>query len=242
MPTDRELHFSSSLSTGAGAQQAQQQQQPQQFLLPAVPEEEQQLPVAEAGGPEEAAPSVTQSAGAGGGGGGGARSAAPTPASVPAPPRELAITALTGLEATPLRGGFYQYTDTRTGYTFQLGPASPDSAGGCPSPCCQPRLACHHCHAPPLPACHQLGVFMVSRLPALLLSRQPLAELNLVAPARCPQFCIASCPDSPVGCTLPVSVRVQAWGQTLMRSRGPRLSCATASSAWAPRGRCCPAT
>jgi hypothetical protein len=93
--------------------------------LPAVPEEEQQLPEAAA---EEAAPSVTQSAGAGGGR--GARSAAPTPASVPAPPRELAITALTGLEATPLRGGFYQYTDTRTGYTFQLGPASPDSAGG----------------------------------------------------------------------------------------------------------------
>jgi hypothetical protein len=52
-----------------------------------------------------------------------------TPGSVA--PRELAITALTGLVSTPLRGGFYQFTDERHGFVFQLGPdaSEPDSAG-----------------------------------------------------------------------------------------------------------------
>ena len=68
-------------------------------------------------------------------------SAAPggTPASVPAPPRELALSRLTGLTSTPLKGGIYQFTDPRFGYIFQLGPASPDSAGGVGG-----GLACMH--------------------------------------------------------------------------------------------------
>ena len=131
-PIDRELHFSS-VSTLGGAGMA----------LAAVPEEQ---PLAEADEAAVAAaaaaprqqqahqPAASQATAVAQVGAGAAAAAAAdphaTPASVPAPPRELALAKLTGLASTPLKGGIYQFTDPRHGYVFQLGPASPDSAGG----------------------------------------------------------------------------------------------------------------
>ncbi|KAL4428694.1 hypothetical protein ABPG77_009800 [Micractinium sp. CCAP 211/92] len=140
-PVDRELHFTSA-STAEG--------RPPAALLAAVPEEaplagegqaaasqqlgQRQQPAArnEAGiqpqpfeFPQVSAPAASElsvpAAGAAGAPG------APTPGTVPAPPRHLAITALTGLTATPVKGGIFQYHDPRSGFTFELGPAPPDS-------------------------------------------------------------------------------------------------------------------
>lgn len=142
-PVDRELQFGST-STVAG------QQAFAPLPLEAVPEE---LPLEEAAeearvagaapqqaqrSPQQAQqqqqPTASQVTAAGAAGAPRVRvtlSAVPqaTPASVPAPPRELALSRLTGLTSTPLKGGIYEFTDPRFGYVFQLGPASPDSAG-----------------------------------------------------------------------------------------------------------------
>lgn len=141
-PVDRELQFGST-STVAG------QQAFAPLPLEAVPEE---LPLEEAAeearvagaapqqaqrSPQQAQqqqqPTASQVTAAGAAGAPRVRvtlSAVPqaTPASVPAPPRELALSRLTGLTSTPLKGGIYEFTDPRFGYVFQLGPASPDSA------------------------------------------------------------------------------------------------------------------
>lgn len=144
-PVDRELQFGST-STVAG------QQALAPLPLEAVPEE---LPLEEAAeeaavagaaaqqaqrSPQQAQQPAASQVTAAGAGGPLVRvtlSAVPqaTPASVPAPPRELALSRLTGLTSTPLKGGIYEFTDPRFGYVFQLGPASPDSAGERSSSC-----------------------------------------------------------------------------------------------------------
>ena len=139
-PVDRELQFGGSTSTGPG------QQALAPLPLEAVPEE---LPSEEAhaagAAPQQAqhSPQQAQQQPASQATAAGAPlvrvtlSAVPqaTPASVPAPPRELALSRLTGLTSTPLKGGIYEFTDPRYGYVFQLGPASPDSAGAQPGGC-----------------------------------------------------------------------------------------------------------
>lgn len=114
--TEWELRFSSSsVAAGLPAQQLHP------LALAAVPEEEGVEGAGAAGQPASQATApgplvrVTLAAG--------------SPVSVPAPPRDAALAKLTGLVATPLKGGIYQYSDPRFGYVFQLGPASPDSAG-----------------------------------------------------------------------------------------------------------------
>lgn len=144
-PVDRELQFGST-STGPG------QQALAPLPLEAVPEE---LPLEEAAAevahvagaapqqaqhsPQQAQqhPAASQATAAGAPLVRVTLSAVPqaTPASVPAPPRELALSRLTGLTSTPLKGGIYEFTDPRYGYVFQLGPASPDSAGARPGGC-----------------------------------------------------------------------------------------------------------
>lgn len=47
----------------------------------------------------------------------------------PFAPRELALTALTGLVATPMKAGFYRFTEPNSGFVFEFGPAPPESAG-----------------------------------------------------------------------------------------------------------------
>ena len=49
----------------------------------------------------------------------------------PLAPRELALTALTGLQATPLKRGFYKYSEPNSGFTFELGPATRETVGAC---------------------------------------------------------------------------------------------------------------
>jgi hypothetical protein len=139
-PVDRELQFGSTST-------APNQQALAPLPLEAVPEEqpleeaEEAAEVAPATGaapqqaqrsPQQAQqqPAASQVTAAGGPLVRVTLSAVPqaTPASVPAPPRELALSRLTGLTSTPLKGGIYEFTDPRFGYVFQLGPASPDSA------------------------------------------------------------------------------------------------------------------
>ncbi|KAL4856859.1 hypothetical protein ACK3TF_002906 [Chlorella vulgaris] len=129
-PLDRQLHFSESAPSSEARAGAQRALAP----LPAVPEAEPESDAEPAAAehqlpgplPLEAVPAasnlqhpaVTAVTAAGvlpaGGVVGG------TPGSVA--PRHMAITALTGLVSTPLRGGFYQFTDHRHGFVFQLGP------------------------------------------------------------------------------------------------------------------------
>ena len=140
-PTDRELHFTSVSTTeghghlavvpedqpfgseqdraGSAAQQQPQQHRPQEEEPPF----EFPQPPAPAPAPSQLTAPTAPAA---------ARGGAPTPGSMP--PRELAITALTGLVATPIRGGFYRYADQASGYIFELWPAPPDSAGGWMAP------------------------------------------------------------------------------------------------------------
>ncbi|KAL4447633.1 hypothetical protein ABPG75_004852 [Micractinium tetrahymenae] len=141
-PVDRELHFTSASTAerqGPAAlaavpeeaplaaegqvnglqQQDQQQHQPAAQGAAGVESPPFEFPQM----PEPAASELTAPAAAAAG-----RSGAPTPGSIPAPPRHLAITALTGLTATPVKGGIFQYHDPRSGFTFELGPAPPDSA------------------------------------------------------------------------------------------------------------------
>lgn len=184
-PLDRQLHFSESAPSseaGAGAQRAL-------APLPAVPEAEPEADAEPAAAehqlprplPLEAVPAASNlqhpalmaltAAGvlpAGGVVGG-------TPGSVA--PRHMAITALTGLVSTPLRGGFYQFTDHRHGFVFQLGPErEPDNTGvaaqavaalflllvvssrraSCFGPCfrpCHKKLGAHPSIASHAPAC-----------------------------------------------------------------------------------------
>jgi len=111
----------------AGAEQQQQQGQEQQAEAE-PPFEFAPLPAIS----EHAGPAVT--AGLQG-------PLAPTlaPASVVAS-RGKAVFQLTGLTATPLKRGFYQYHDPDSGYVFELGPASPNSAGECS--CGRRRVRC----------------------------------------------------------------------------------------------------
>lgn len=141
-PVDRELHFTSA-STAEGRGHAILAAVPEEAPLSAEqkvngppPREQQQQPSAQGAAgvqpppfefpqmPAPAASELTAPAAAA-----GAHAGAPTPASVPAPPRHLAITALTGLTATPVKGGIFQYHDPRSCFTFELGPAPPNSAG-----------------------------------------------------------------------------------------------------------------
>lgn len=64
------------------------------------------------------------------------------------------LQALTGLVATPCKGGRYQYTHPATGYVFELAPASPDSAGkpGWGAAPLLPAIA-----QPPLPCLREQG-------------------------------------------------------------------------------------
>lgn len=142
-PVDRELHFTSA-STAEGRAQHALAAVPEETPLaadgqadgPEQQEQQQQQPAAQGAGgiqpppfefpqmPEPAASELTAPAARAAG-----RAGVPTPGSVPAPPRHLAITALTGLAATPVKGGIFQYHDPRSGFTFELGPAPPDSTG-----------------------------------------------------------------------------------------------------------------
>eukprot|EP00887_Chlorella_sp_A99_P003243 scaffold9.g3243.t1 len=63
-----------------------------------------------------------------------AAGAAPAPSSAgaatsgPLAPRDLALTALTGLVATPRKSGCYLFTEPNSGFAFEFGPAPPEAA------------------------------------------------------------------------------------------------------------------
>jgi hypothetical protein len=111
-----------------------------------------------------------------------------TPGSGPPPPRELALSVLTGLVVTPLRRGIYEFTEPRYGYVFQLGPGDPepDSAG---KGCCLGRGAAGSQQGIPNPVHKAVACWHVIRKPAtrqfstaLLLASNPAQEAIRVAP------------------------------------------------------------